>query len=150
LIDLGAKPAIIGPAVNLVIAQRLIRTLCPNCKVPIEVSKDTAAKIQKFLSTLPKEIQKLYKNKEIKLYSSKGCDKCRAGFKGRMGIFELLKHSGELESLIAEEVTEETIKKLAKKQGLIEMQADGILKVLEGRTTLEEVERVTGPIEWLG
>jgi len=148
LVDLGAKPSIIGPAINLIIAQRLVRRLCGFCKVPVGIESDKKKKIEKFLSELP-ERAAAYAREEIKLYSSKGCDKCRGGFKGRLGVFEFLKFGDELKSLIAEEATEEAIKKLGRNQGMVEMQADGILKAVAGETTLEEVERVTGPIEWL-
>lgn len=149
LVDLGAKPSIIGPAVNLIIAQRLVRKLCEHCKVAVEMESDKKNKIKKFLIKLPSRAKAICNKKGIRFYKPKGCDKCRGGFKGRIGMFEFLKCGDELESLIAKEATEEAIKKLAAKQGMVEMQADGILKVIDGVTTLEEVEKATGPIEWL-
>jgi len=147
--DLGAKASIIGPAINLIIAQRLIRKLCEYCKVAVEMESDKKNKIKKFLAKLPSNIKAVYDKKDIRFYEPKGCEKCRGGFKGRIGVFEFLKCGDELESLINKEATEAAIKKLASEQGMVEMQADGILKAIEGVTTLEEVERVTGPIEWL-
>lgn len=149
LVDLGAKPSIIGPAVNLIIAQRLVRKLCEHCKAVVETGNDKKIKIKNFLTKLPSRVKTVYDKKEIKLYKPKGCDKCHGGFKGRVGVFEFLKCGDELESLIAKEATEEAIKKLAHGQGMVEMQADGVLKAIDGVTTLEEVERVTGPIEFL-
>lgn len=149
LVDLGVKPSIIGPALNLIIAQRLVRKLCEDCKTQISIDPETEKKIEIFLSELPSEVSKPYIGKDIRLYEIKGCGKCRHGFDGRVGIFELLACGDDLESLIAKDATEEAIKKLAKKQGMVEMQADGILKVLDGITTFREVERTTGPINWL-
>jgi len=149
LVDLGVKTSIIGPALNLIIAQRLVRKLCHSCKIVAEINTRTALNIKKFLRGLPPKINSVYENKEIVLYKAVGCAKCRGGFKGRLGMFELLRCGDELETLITKEATDEAIKKLARHQGMVEMQADGILKTLDGVTTLEEVERVTGPIEWL-
>ncbi len=145
LVDLGVKASIIGPALNLIIAQRLVRRLCENCKKEEIITNDIKIKLEKFLSGLPENISKSI---NIKQYFAPGCDKCRHGFKGRLGIYEFLKFDDEFESLIAEESTEEAIRKLAVKKGMVLMQADGILKTMLGFTTLEEVERITGPIEW--
>lgn len=145
LVDLGVKTSIIGPALNLIIAQRLVRRLCENCKKEEITPNDIKVKLEKFLSGLPENISKSI---NIKQYSAPGCDKCRHGFKGRLGIYEFLKFDNEFESLITKESTEEAIRKLAVKKGMVLMQADGILKTMLGFTTLEEVERITGPIEW--
>src|SRR3989344_3825387 len=149
LIDLGAKASIIGPALNLIIAQRLIRKLCEFCKIETTASGEVLSKLKNFVSGLPDKTKKLYDGKPIKLFEAKGCEKCRGGFKGRLGVYEFLKCDDELESLITSEATEESIRRVAKKQGMVEMQGDGVLKVIAGVTTFQEVERVTGPIEWL-
>ncbi len=70
------------------------------------------------------------------------------GYKGRIGIFEFFKGGPELEAMILKKVAEPELRKLAKEQGIVEMQQDGILKVISGTTTFEEVENVTGPINW--
>jgi type II secretory ATPase GspE/PulE/Tfp pilus assembly ATPase PilB-like protein len=145
LVDLGVKASIIGPALNLIIAQRLVRRLCESCKKEAVIPEDIRIKLEKFLSGLPENISK---NINIKQYSASGCEKCRHGFKGRLGIYEFLKFDNEFGSLIAKESTEEAIRKLAVEKGMVLMQADGILKTMLGFTTLEEVERITGPIEW--
>ncbi len=149
LIDLGVKPSIIGPALNLIIAQRLVRKLCENCKTEVGIAPEIKKKIEIFLSELPPEVSKPYIGKEIRAHEAKGCDKCHNGFKGRVGVFELLRCGDDLESLIGKVATEEAIKKLARKQGMVEIQADGVLKVLDSTTTFKEVERTTGPINWL-
>ena len=146
LLDIGIKPNIIGPALTLIIAQRLVRRLCKFCRVETPISPALKAKIDKFMASLPKRV-KPYTEK-FQMFAPNGCDKCSNGYKGRLGIFEFLKLGGEFESMINDEVTEFSLKKFALKRGYIEMQADGILKAIAGMTTLEEVEKTTGPIEW--
>lgn len=149
LIDLGVKPTLIGPALSLVIAQRLVRRLCLYCKKESPISVELKEKINKFKKNLPKKV-KAY-SEDIKIYeanSPSGCDKCNGGYKGRIGIYEFLNFSGEFEALINKDATEFAIKELAVKNGFIEMQQDGILKALAGITTLDEVEKATGPLQW--
>jgi type IV pilus assembly protein PilB len=148
LVNLGVKPATIGPALTLVIAQRLVRKLCEQCKKPIQISAELKEKINGFLKKLPKRVKKEdYKNPAI--YESKGCPACNNfGFRGRIGIFEFLKSGPDLEEAILKEVSEGSLRRLAEKQEMVGMQTDGILKVLKGITTFKEVEEVTGPIEW--
>ncbi|MEK7195897.1 MAG: hypothetical protein AAB659_01525, partial [Patescibacteria group bacterium] len=107
-------------------------------------------KIKGFIDGLPERTKLLYANLTPKFYEAKGCPKCHEGFKGRIGIFEFLKCGDEMEALIAHEATEEAIKKLGRSQGMVEMQGDGVLKAVSGLTTLKEVERITGPIDWMG
>jgi type II secretory ATPase GspE/PulE/Tfp pilus assembly ATPase PilB-like protein len=146
LIDMGIKPAIIGPALNLIVAQRLVRRLCENCKIEMPISQELAENISKFIAKLPKRVETT--NIKPKIYSAKGCDKCHGGYRGRVGIFELLLVDDALENLIAQGATEETIREFARQQEMVGMQADGIIKALSGMTTLDEIERATGPIEW--
>jgi type IV pilus assembly protein PilB len=148
LIDLGAKPVTIGPALNLVIAQRLVRKLCEKCKQKIEITTDLAAKIKSFLEKLPERVDRApYANPVM--YKPVGCEVCNGlGYKGRIGIFEFLKGGEELADAIAKEVTQSTMRLLSEKQNMVRMQEDGILKAIQGVTTLEEVEGTTGPIEW--
>ncbi len=150
LVDLGAKTSIIGPAINIIIAQRLIRKLCDYCKVEVAPDEVAFNKIKGFIDGLPERTKLLYANLTPKFYEAKGCPKCHEGFKGRIGIFEFLKCGDEMEALIAHEATEEAIKKLGRSQGMVEMQGDGVLKAVSGLTTLKEVERITGPIDWMG
>lgn len=147
LLDLKINPASIGPALNLVIAQRLVRRLCEKCKVKENVSDELKKKIEKFLEKIPRRVKKdEYKNPQI--YKAKGCAKCGGlGYKGRIGIFELMIVGDEMESLITPGVREIDIFHQARKQGMVTMQEDGILKTLKGITTFEEVERVTGSLQ---
>jgi len=164
LLDLGVKSSSIGPALNLVIAQRLVRRLCESCKIPEEIDENLKIKIEKFLNNLPKRVNR-ENFKEIKIFKPTGCIKCNnTGYKGRIGIFELFLNDPEyekilvnsteaglsshktLEELISQQAGESTIRDFALEQGMVTMQQDGILKVISGMTTFEEVEGVTGPI----
>ena len=148
LVDLGVKTATIGPALSLVIAQRLVRKLCGDCKKPKELSAEEKEKAAKFLAKLPKRVDQAA-FKDFKVYEPAGCDKCNHfGYKGRIGIFEFLEAGATFEETILKEASEIALSKLAKEQGMVTMQEDGILKVLVGLTTFDEVKEVTGPIEW--
>lgn len=149
LIDLGAKPAIMGPAMNLIIAQRLVRRLCDKCKKSKDdVSSETKQHIQNFMETLPSTVPKEnYKN--ITLCVPVGCPACNGiGYKGRIAILEILKVTELVNQLISKEVTDVDIKKATKSLGIVSIQQAGILRALQGVTTLEEVERITGPLNW--
>ena len=146
LLDLGIQTNILGPALSLVIGQRLVRRLCPNCKVKSKVTAELELKIKKFVAAIPDRVKKTDYAK-FEIYEAKGCDKCgRLGYKGRTSIFELLQVSEEVESAIYKNPTEIELKDLAKKQGMVTMQEDGLLKILTGVTSFEEVERLTGQI----
>lgn len=148
LVNLGVKAVSIGPALNLIIAQRLVRRLCPGCKKKKNMDSGVTAKLHKFLEKLPARVdRKPYKNLEI--YESVGCAKCNnLGYKGRIGIYEFLEGGLDLEEVILKESSEIAFKKFADSQGMVTMQEDGILKTLRGFTSFEEVESVTGKIEW--
>jgi len=149
LLDLGAKPQTLGPALSLIIAQRLVRILCQKCKTEQEIGEKTKEKIEKFLETLPERVNKK-DYQEFKIYSPKGCAECgNLGFRGRTSIFELFVVSEKMEELIYKNPTELDLKDLAKTENSVSMQEDGVLKVLKGITNFGEVERLTGKIAWL-
>lgn len=149
LIDLGAKPQVLGPALSLVIAQRLVRTFCLHCKSEEKILEKTRTKIQEFIKGLPERVDK-EKFKDIKIYKAGECEKCgNLGYRGRTSIFELFLVNEVVEKEIYKNPTEIELKNLAKQQGMVTMQEDGILKVLRGLTSVEEVERLTGPVPWL-
>ena len=148
LLDLGIQTNILGPALSLVIGQRLVRRLCPDCKVKSKITAELELKIKKFVAAIPDRVKKTDYAK-FEIYEAKGCDKCgRLGYKGRTSIFELLQVNNELEAAIYKNPTEIELKDLAKKQGMVTMQEDGLLKILAGVTSFEEVERLTGQIIW--
>ncbi|MBI4992400.1 MAG: type II/IV secretion system protein [Candidatus Harrisonbacteria bacterium] len=148
LVDLGVKPTSIGPALNLIIAQRLVKRLCGNCKVKSKLDSEIKNKFEKYIKSLPERVDR-NDYKEIDVYEPKGCEKCRsAGYKGRVGIYELLMVTKEIEQLMSKGGGELEIVEYAMKQGMVTMQQDGVLKVIGGLTTLDEVEKVTGPINF--
>ena len=148
LINLGVKAVSIGPALSLAIAQRLVRVLCPACKKAAPPDDAMKAKIQKLLDRLPAKVNREnYKNYSV--YEPVGCTKCNnIGYKGRVGIFEFLEGGPDLETTILKEASEVALRAVAKRQEMVSMQEDGVLKVLEGKTTFAEVESVTGEITW--
>ena len=148
LVDLGVKPAIIGPALNLAIAQRLVRKLCEKCKKPAKITPELKAKISKFLEALPKKVNR-DPYRDFKIFEPGGCSVCNNfGYKGRIGVFEFLEAGPDFEETILRETSEVALRKLAQSQEMVTMQQDGILKVLSGLTSLKEVEHGTGLIEW--
>ena len=150
LISLGADPSNIGPAINIIIAQRLVRKVCKKCVKTRDASPKEIMEIKNELETaaisfkkqkieIPKIISPLKIPKAI------GCKDCNfTGFKGRVGIFETIVIDEEIENLILSKSSISSLRKLAIRKGMISMKQDGILKILKGDTTIEEVKRVTG------
>lgn len=143
LVDMGAKPAIIAPAVNLIIAQRLVRKVCTKCAVSVRASAEELAMLQAILGNIPEKILKDYPeiNDSLTLRhtSPSGCGMCHEGYKGRIGIHELLVLGNAMRGLIVRDPSQYEIEELAKKEGMLSLKQDGYLKVLQGITTLEEV-----------
>ncbi|MCX6788357.1 MAG: GspE/PulE family protein [Candidatus Jorgensenbacteria bacterium] len=148
-IDLGAKPNILAPSLNLVIAQRLARVLCPKCKVKKEIPTELNERIKKFISELPTRVDKTH-YADFTIYEKKGCTECgNIGYRGRISIFELFQITSEIRDSIYHTPSETELFTLARAQGMVTMQEDGILKVISGVTSIAEVERTTGVVEWL-
>ncbi|KKQ53285.1 MAG: hypothetical protein US70_C0004G0002 [Parcubacteria group bacterium GW2011_GWD2_38_11] len=149
-IELGVKPNLIAPSVNCFIAQRLVRKLCQHCKEEYVPARETSDSVKKILAIIsPKAKIEIPKNIE-KLYRPVGCEKCHGlGFKGRIGIFEVLTITENIEKLILEMGGEREIAQTALEDGMITMAQDGILKAIEGLTSMEEVWRATGQTEFL-
>ncbi len=147
LMDLGVRPTTIGPALTLVIAQRLVRRLCMACRKPKEPTAGEKEKLKKFLASLPARVNR-ENYKSITLYEPVGCLECnKLGYKGRIGIMELLPITPEMAETILKDASWVAIKKLAATD-MVSMQADGILKTLKGVTNFAEVEEITGKISW--
>ncbi|MCK9187258.1 MAG: GspE/PulE family protein [Candidatus Colwellbacteria bacterium] len=147
LMDLEVKPQIIGPAVNIVVAERLVRRLCPKCKKKVDISEDFRKKIELFINSLPENISKPDFS-DISLYEPVGCPSCIGGYKGRTGIFEILEVNKDIEIMVHKESSEAEIIDFLTGKGFVNIQKDGIVKALKGVTDLKEIEKVTGPIEW--
>lgn len=148
LIDLGVRAGSIGPALNCIIAQRLVRRLCGACKVKKEITGEFKSHVEVFIKKLPTRVEKKA-HESITMYDPKGCAECNGiGYKGRIAIYELLRTDEDMKELIEKEVSQGAIKERAHAQGMVTMQQDGILKTLQGVTTLEEVAGATGEIVW--
>lgn len=151
LIDMKVEPFLVASSLRAVVAQRLVRKICPNCKEEVKLSDAIRHEIERVLSQIPEAEKKLHKFQDgLKIFKGKGCAKCaESGMKGRIGIFEVFYVDEEVNDLLGSKVDEEKLRQIAQKQGMVTMKQDGILKVLEGLTTIEEVERVTeeGSIE---
>ena len=144
LIDMGVKPFLIPPTLSLAISQRLIRVLCSNCKQKIKLQGKKKKYVLDKIKNLPKEITQDINIKEpLYIYEPKGCKKCDfKGYSGRIGVFEILKMTSSLAEIIIKNPNETEISKTAKAQGIVSMEEDGILKLLKGVTSFEEVMRV--------
>lgn len=150
MVNLGIKPNLINSSSNAFVAQRLVRTLCPDCKERYRPAQETVDIIKKILSIIsPKS--KVEIPKEIEhLWRAKGCSKCNnIGYRGRTGIFEILVLSEGVKEKIRLRESEEEITKAALEDGMITMEQDGILKAINGETSLEEIHRVVGHGDYL-
>jgi type IV pilus assembly protein PilB len=143
LIDMKVEPFLLPVAMNLMISQRLIGVLCPNCKAQEEASAPMQEIIARALADLPEEVTASYA-KPYKIWRAPGCTVCKGkGIQGRAAIFEVLRMTPQLEEIIVSGSTIQKIGQEAKRQGMITLRQDGIIKVLEGLLPLEEVLRET-------
>ncbi|MDD5593538.1 MAG: ATPase, T2SS/T4P/T4SS family [Candidatus Margulisbacteria bacterium] len=132
LVDMGVEPFLTASAVASAIAQRLVRTICKNCKVPFEPSPEVLKK----LGFNPDE--------KIEFYHGKGCKACRnTGYRGRTAIFEILVVDAKIEELILRKASSAEIRQAAVQAGMRTLRDDGLLKARQGLTTIDEVFRVT-------
>ncbi|MFW6065959.1 MAG: GspE/PulE family protein, partial [Planctomycetota bacterium] len=133
LINIGIEPYLISASVNAVLAQRLVRRICQNCKTRVtEVKESVAAYLDKYGAS------------SEELYYGTGCDKCRqTGFKGRVGIYELLLIDDEMRDIITANPALGELRRFAREHGMIGLRDDGLRKIEAGLTTAEEVMRVT-------
>jgi len=145
LIDLEVNPKTLVSALSLSIAQRLIRKLCNECKKE-KTDNEKESKIIKNILALGQKNNKDFStygidvNAPIKIYTAVGCDKCnKTGYNGQMGIFEAIYNDAEIEAIIPQNPSEREIKKIATKQGTLNMKEDGVVKVLKGITSLDEI-----------
>lgn len=143
LLDLGVKPFVLAPAINAVIAQRLVRRICQKCKQKYEPQKGLVDRVKLILSRVPPKA-KMVVPQELEFYHSPGCSECHnLGYLGQMGVFEVFAINEKIEKLIIKGATTTEIKEQAVSDGMLTLAQDGILKALQGLTDLEEVFRVT-------
>ncbi len=145
LADLGVKIFLIPPTLNIIIAQRLARRLCPYCKKKVKPNLEEKKFILDELEKFPPKIRNSYDIKDdFWTWKPVGCARCGGtGYSGRIGVFEVLKMTKQLEKIILSDLSEEKIQEEAKRQGMVTMKQDGIIKVLKGKTSLEEIIRIT-------
>jgi type IV pilus assembly protein PilB len=145
LIDLGVAPFLLPASLSMLLSQRLVRKLCPFCKKKISPGFKMKQLIQKEISSFSSSMKRESKlsTGDIQIWEANGCKKCKnSGFSGRMAVFETLEMTKSLSEIILGEPSEQKIEIEAKRQGIITMKQDGIIKALKGMTTIEEVLRV--------
>lgn len=139
LLDMGIEPFLLSSTLELVIAQRLVRKICNACRYSVSVSKDEIK--DQFKNASP-----YIKEHSITLYKGKGCDSCGgSGYKGRTAVFEFLEITPNVEEVILKNPSAADIRKAARKEGMMSLFEDGMQKVRNGDTTLEELLRVAPP-----
>ncbi len=141
LIDLGINSKIMSSAINIVLAQRLVRKLCEHCKKPLAIEGNVKTEIDSVLATIfdKNEIPPMPAN----VFEANGCEKCnQTGYKGRIGIYEGIKMSPEVNNVIEMNPSEDEVDKASANQGILTMKQDGIIKILKGITSIDELERV--------
>ncbi len=154
LLDMGVEPFLVSSTVNMIIAQRLVRKLCKNCMTSYSLNEKEMEQLEKDNSINIEELSKILAEAEgskesekisnMLFFRGKGCTKCgRQGYKGRIGIYEVLEMTEDIKSMIASRSTSDEILQKARKGGMIKMLEDGFLKAKKGITSIEEVLRVT-------
>ncbi len=148
--ELGARPNLIAASANIFIAQRLVRKLCPYCRQKYKPAKETTDLLKELLSVISPKANVAIPKKINHLYRAQGCAHCNyTGYQGRLGIFEVLSVSENIKQLILKMESEDIIAQTAIEEGMITMAQDGIIKAIEGITSLEEVQRVAGETKFL-
>jgi type IV pilus assembly protein PilB len=130
---MGVEPFLVASALECVVAQRLARMLCPNCKrrtiIPAQVLRDSGYKA----------------HVELEAYEPVGCRRCGgSGYRGRVGLYEVMQISPEIQKMALERQPSEAIRDVAVAQGMTRLRDDGLMKVRQGRTSITEIARVVG------
>ena len=157
---MGAEPFLLASTINVIIAQRLVRRLCPDCRKEYRLSSDDLKNLEdnydmeKIFSVIADKgnlkeksaTNTKEKNKwnNVKFYKAGGCEQCnKEGYKGRMGIYEVLEADDDMKKMISQKASSEEIEKVAKEKGMLTMVEDGFSKAAQGLTSIEEILRVT-------
>lgn len=145
-IGMGVKPFLLSPALNGILGQRLARRIHDDCKEEVTIDADQLNFIKGVVAQIPTNAGETVKPEgEWKFYKGKGCAICNdSGYKGRVGVYEFLVVNEEIRASLSEKISEYEVSQLAKKNGMLTMQQDGVLKVIDGLTTVEEILRVAG------
>lgn len=152
LIDIGVKPYFLIPAINAVVGQRLVRRLCPHCRLEHKLSESENEQVEKILAVISPKSKIIVPPILPTIYTAKpgGCEQCNSiGYKGQMGIFEIFTMADNIKQLTTESAPAFQILRQAIENGMLTMLQDGVLKVLAGDTSLEEVYRVVGNFDYV-
>ncbi len=142
LIDLGVNPKVMTSAINISLAQRLVRKLCPYCKKKVAVEGDAKKTIDTVLAGIKDKSLVTGVDASV-MYQPVGCPKCNnLGYKGRTGLYEAILTDEALEKILVQNPSDREIKEVTKDQGILDMREDGVVKVLRGVTSLDELRRV--------
>jgi len=142
---MGVKPFLIPPTISTALSQRLVRVLCPFCKKKIELSGEAKKYVLSVVENFPETAENKPEIKEpLIVFAPVGCKKCnKTGYSGRIGAFETLEINDAIADLIVNKAGSKEIFQEARKQGMTTMEEDGILKVLNGITSLEEIMQIS-------
>lgn len=156
LLDMGAEPFLVASTVNVVMAQRLVRRLCPDCRQAYSLDDELVNSLKQQIdlerifdvalknNLLGKEISVSRDWSKISFYRPVGCSRChQEGYKGRIGIFEVFEMTETVSQMVAKRATSDEIEAQAQKEGMIKMIDDGMIKAIQGVTSIEEILRVT-------
>ena len=147
LLDLGIDPKILATSIEIIIAQRLVRKLCVHCKKIIDFNNSKnihkQKKIKEIFASIEDKEKYLEKNKKYIIYKAVGCKECNeTGFRGRMAVIEGILMDKKLEKILKERPTEREIVANTRHQGILTLKQDGILKVIQGKTSFDELSRI--------
>ena len=156
LLDMGAEPFLVASTLNVVVAQRLVRKLCSNCRKEYKLTSadlntlndnyamDDILEAIKKSSILKDKLKEKDDWQDMKFFKKAGCEQCNnEGYHGRLGIFEVLEITEEIGKMITQKNTSEEIERQAKSKGMLTMIEDGFIKIIRGLTSIEEIMRVT-------
>lgn len=144
LTNMGVEPFLITTSLNAIVAQRLVRRICQKCKEEVKMPEGALMKIEEEVRRMPEgTLESLRIKRPFQFFRGKGCDVCDKGYLGRIGIFEVLEMTPNIEEATILRKPASELEKIAEEEGMVNMKQDGILKVLQGITTYDEILRVT-------
>lgn len=144
-LSMGVEPALLAPALRIIMAQRLVRRLCTECAKPAELTPEQMERVTNIVGAIPENSGEAPDLASAKFMAphAEGCTKCNSGYKGRVGVYEILVVNQAVEERIrAGGVTDAEMREIAHAQGMVTMEQDGLLKAMEGQTSIDEIFRV--------
>ena len=149
ILNMGVPPFLLASTIELIIAQRLVRKLCQSCKIPTEVKPEILELVKKAVANIHSQDEiEAEKLQTLQFFDAKGCMECdNIGYRGRLGLYEIMKMNNDLRRLILAGGSSLDIEKMAMKNGMVSLEQIGIIKALKGETSLDEVYRVAKRME---